>query len=148
MATNTPTPAAPPAGHRLHTLIVTAEPCPECAPDELCELCAEQGPELEYSIACPGTTSACTRWTECVDCTSRSREDTTGSVFDELAEHGAHGVEHMHIAGFWATPTELCNVQVHDQLPDAAGELDLAPGEYPVDFDTNDGTDLILIHAA
>lgn len=95
--------------------------------------------DQEYSVECPGVEDSCREYLAC------QAESCQGNG-DGLGEDDgvAHGVEHRYIAGQWMLPTDRCYIAGHDQLPDAASDLSLAPGRHPVEHDVGDGTELYL----
>lgn len=116
-----------------HTLIVTRDPIGD----------------LEYSIECSGVDETCESWTAC-GCSPRDYElealdaDEYPEDYAEYVPCRKDGEEHRMFEFGLATRTGFCFVATHVYLFDAASDLGLPPGEYPVDFEAVDETGLTL----
>ncbi|WBB73253.1 hypothetical protein O7602_26805 [Micromonospora sp. WMMD1128] len=89
--------------------------------------------EQEYAIECPGVTDHCRMWRDCKQCESLSYD-----LDEDEDQQIVHGVEHRYMDERWMVRTEDCFVRDNDQLDEAAGDLELPAGVYPVDFDSGD----------
>ncbi|MET8278247.1 hypothetical protein [Micromonospora sp. NPDC005174] len=89
--------------------------------------------EQEYSVECPGVTDRCRMWIECMQ-----DKELDYDLDENEWRHVVHGVEHRRIDDRWMVRTETCFVRDNDGLDEAAGDLELPGGVYPVDFDSGD----------
>lgn len=112
-----------------HILIVTADATglDKLDPEERAAYLAD--PDLDYRVECPGVTDGCRSWEPCGCGLDRAEDETCPRS----------GLEHICFAEFGlGTPTRACFVATNDWLSDAASDLGLPPGEYPVTFDVED----------
>ena len=98
-------------------------------------------------LECPGVTDACRMWLECMDCNSKISADLDNDdLYDQLSQTGeAHGVQHVWAGDIgWATWTDKCLAERHEDLYEAVEDLDLTPGRYLVLVSFEDGEYLRL----
>lgn len=89
--------------------------------------------EQEYAVECPGVTDRCRMWREC------EQDKALSDDLDEDEESATvHGVEHRLIDDRWMVRTEDCFIRDNEGLDEAAGDLELPAGTYPVDFDSGE----------
>lgn len=101
---------------------------------------------LGYEIECPGVTDACRTWVSCTPCRDLDKHSATASKLERTGE--AHGAEHRYFDDVgWCTPTEQCFAAANDNLDEAAADLQLDPGRYPVtvSFEEFQYLELVLI---
>lgn len=95
----------------------------------------------DYRVECPGVTESCRAWREC-GCPESASDD-----FWDIAE--AHGVEHARIDGVWMVRSDRCFVVTADDMHEAAQDLGLPEGRWPIRFTVeDDGTRLVLERVA
>ncbi|MEU4399760.1 hypothetical protein [Micromonospora orduensis] len=82
-----------------------------------------------YTIECPGVTDDCRSYEDCRP--EQAEIDLLDDADDEAPV--AHGVRHRHLNDLWMAATDQCYLATDaDGVADAADELKLAPGRYPV----------------
>jgi hypothetical protein len=96
--------------------------------------------ERDYAVVCPGVTGVCEMWAPCRSCVPADVE----ALGDDEMFGTAHGVKHQNFSWGWSVPDGRCFVRDNDRLPEAAEELGLPPGSYPVEFECEDESYLIL----